>query len=48
MISFWSKADNVWPSTDATTNVARAANLMVLIHMVPAYQVRYGSLGAWA
>ncbi|KAL4431404.1 hypothetical protein ABPG75_006660 [Micractinium tetrahymenae] len=39
VISFWSQADNVWPSTAATTNVSRAANLLVLIHMVPAYQV---------
>lgn len=39
VISFWSLADNIWPSTQATTNVSRAANLMVLIHMIPAYQV---------
>lgn len=32
----------------ATTNVSRAANLMVLIHMVPAYQVRDEALPPWA
>ncbi|EFN54604.1 hypothetical protein CHLNCDRAFT_58128 [Chlorella variabilis] len=39
VISFLSLSNNVWPSNNATTNVSRAANLMVLIHMVPAYQV---------
>ncbi len=32
------------PPLQATTNVSRAANLMVLIHMIPAYQVRLLSI----
>ncbi|PRW32581.1 Amino acid permease 2 [Chlorella sorokiniana] len=39
VIDFWSNSNSFWPTTEATTNVARAANLMVLIHMIPAYQV---------
>lgn len=36
VIDFWSNSNSFWPTTEETTNVARAANLMVLIHMVPA------------
>ncbi|PSC75625.1 transmembrane amino acid transporter [Micractinium conductrix] len=39
VIDFWAENNGVWDSSPATTNVARAANIMVLIHMVPAYQV---------
>lgn len=36
VIDFWSASNAIWPSNGATTNVARAANLMVLIHSEPA------------
>ncbi|KAI7842784.1 hypothetical protein COHA_003530 [Chlorella ohadii] len=39
IIDFWSNSNSYFPTTEATTNVARAANMMVLIHMIPAYQV---------
>lgn len=39
IISLWSTNTGAIPTTQATTNVARAANIMVLIHMLPAYQV---------
>lgn len=39
IIDFWSNSSGVWQTNNATTNVSRAANLMVLIHMIPAYQV---------
>lgn len=40
VISFWSPANGSWSNVNSqTNNVSRAANFMVLIHMIPAYQV---------